>query len=117
MSIRTGLVFLWSGAISDIPDGWCLCDGRTYEGDTIPDLRNYFIPGAGSSYNPSDTGGSLTHNHTFTGDGHFHFLPAGASFDLVPSFDFITDTQPIAGTFDNGSTPPQYYALSFVIKL
>lgn len=46
-----GIIVLWGGAIVDIPAGWALCDG--YNGR--PDLRDRFIIGAGSTYNPDDT--------------------------------------------------------------
>lgn len=49
-----GIIVLWSGAINDIPAGWGLCDGSGER----PDLRDKFIIGAGSTYNPGDTAGT-----------------------------------------------------------
>lgn len=46
-----GIIVLWGGAIVDIPTGWALCDG--FGGR--PDLRDKFLIGAGSTYNPDDT--------------------------------------------------------------
>jgi len=46
-----GIIVLWGGAIVDIPAGWALCDGVSGR----PDLRDTFIIGAGSTYNPDDT--------------------------------------------------------------
>jgi microcystin-dependent protein len=69
----TGGIIMWSGAISSIPAGWLLCDGT----NGTPDLRSRFVVGAGSTYNPGDTGGADTvtlttaqipsHTHTFSG--------------------------------------------------
>jgi microcystin-dependent protein len=46
-----GIIVAWSGAISDIPIGWKLCDGTKYkalDGSDLqsPDLRSKFIVGA-----------------------------------------------------------------------
>ena len=35
---------IWSGAVSNIPTGWQLCDGT----NGSPDLRDKFVAGAGS---------------------------------------------------------------------
>lgn len=39
--IPNGLIAMWSGAVSNIPSGWALCDGRS----GTPDLRGRFIVG------------------------------------------------------------------------
>lgn len=46
-----GIICIWAGAIVDIPSGWSLCDGSGGR----PDLRDRFVIGAGSTYNPDDT--------------------------------------------------------------
>ena len=76
----TGMIMLWSGSTSSVPSGWALCDG----GGETPDLRNRFVVGAGSTYNPDDTGGSAnatlpSHTHTFSdvstaAGGHNHYV-------------------------------------------
>jgi len=43
--LPTGVVCMWSGAISSIPTGWYLCDGQ----NSTPDLRGKFIIGAGAT--------------------------------------------------------------------
>lgn len=96
VGIPIGTIAIWSGALATIPDGWQLADGTN---GTL-DLRNRFIVGAGSLYNPGTTGGSAdaalpSHTHTaiststFTGDalsthshgitdpGHRHSTPMG----------------------------------------
>ena len=55
--IPPGMIVLWSGSISNIPDGWALCDGQ----NGTPDLRDRFILGAGNNYLPNDIGGEATH--------------------------------------------------------
>lgn len=65
-----GIIVMWSGLLSQIPEGWVLCDGT----NGTPDLRDKFIVGAGREYTIGDTGGekevTLTvsqlpsHNHT-----------------------------------------------------
>ena len=70
--LPSGLVMLWSGQIVDIPDGWALCDGSTYNksdgsGTIIsPDLRNRFIVGAGNEYNVDNLGGEKEHTLTIS---------------------------------------------------
>jgi len=76
---------MWSGSVSEISTltGWELCDGV----DGRPDLRDRFIVGAGSNYNPNDTGGSadavvVEHNHDIrdglNDEGHSHGLSGRA---------------------------------------
>lgn len=70
--IPTGIIAMWSGAISSIPTGWVLCDGT----NGTPNLRDRFIVGAGSAYIVGATGGANsvtlsesqipTHTHTIT---------------------------------------------------
>jgi len=52
-AFTTGMIIMWSGAISNIPSGWVLCDGN----NNTPNLRDRFIVGAGSSYAVAATGG------------------------------------------------------------
>ncbi|MFV7791237.1 hypothetical protein ACNSOP_09240 [Aliarcobacter lanthieri] len=70
-SIPKGLISMWSGAISDIPTGWALCNGS----NGTPDLRDRFVIGAGNSYNVGLTGGSkdaIVVAHTHKQDSHTH---------------------------------------------
>lgn len=78
--VPVGAIVMWSGSPNAIPSGWALCNGSgtfTSGGTSysIPDLRDRFIVGSGSSYTLRDTGGSNTktltsaqvpqHRHTF----------------------------------------------------
>ena len=60
-TIPIGGIIMWSGTTLDIPAGWALCNGVASNGLTPPDLRDRFIVGAGSAYNPKATGGATTH--------------------------------------------------------
>ena len=56
-SLPSGLIAIWKGSTSTIPDGWILCDGQ----NGTPDLRDKFVLGAGNSYSVDSTGGEETH--------------------------------------------------------
>lgn len=53
-AVPESIIWIWSGAVVNIPDGYQLCDGT----NGTPDLRNRFIVGAGGAYSVGDTGGS-----------------------------------------------------------
>lgn len=57
-----GTVIMWSGALSEIPSGWQLCDGNN---GTL-DLSNRFVRGVNTLEDPGNTGGSASHSHTFS---------------------------------------------------
>jgi hypothetical protein len=65
-SIPSGVIVMWSGSTASIPAGWALCNGL----NGTPDLRNRFVIGAGSAYNPGTLGGAATHAHTITVSPH-----------------------------------------------
>lgn len=64
--VPTGAIIMWSGATTSIPTGWALCNGQTAtktDGSgtvTVPDLRDRFIVGAGSTYAVGATGGATS---------------------------------------------------------
>ena len=87
--VEKGMIIIWSGSISNIPDGWALCDGSVVNGEQTPDLRDRFVVGAsigsgnvGETYSVDDTGGNdlitLTtaqmpsHAHGLNDSGHSH---------------------------------------------
>lgn len=108
-----GLIAIWSGEIADIPSGWHLCDGT----DGTPDLRDRFVIGAGLTYDPGDTGGSTTHTHTFTGDGHVHEIDPGTGIAAGTDLDDATEPASTIGTTDPGDSMRPYYALAYIMKL
>lgn len=103
---------LWYGAIGAIPAGYVLCDGN----NGTPNLQNKFIVGAGDTYPVDDTGGSVQHNHAFTGDGHSHTIPAGTNIAGGGTYAFWTDTDPAVGTTDDTNHLPPYHALAYIMK-
>ena len=51
--VPSGLISMWSGLLTAVPEGWALCDGD----NGTPDLQDRFIVGAGGSYQTGDVGG------------------------------------------------------------
>ena len=111
-----GMILLWSGAIVDIPNGWHLCDGT----EGTPDLRDQFVPGAGNEYGPGDHGGTDTHAHPFTGDGHNHQIALGGIPPKIAAganYDQFTNPKSATGNTDTVDNRPQYYSLAYIQKL
>lgn len=108
----TGIINLWAGAIVDIPAGWVLCDGN----NGTPDLRDRFLVGAGDSFDPNDSGGSNTHTHAGTTDGHNHTLPASTVIGGGAVFNSTTSTNTDTFTTDPANHLPPYYALAYIMK-
>jgi len=121
-TIPTGVILLWSGAISAIPTGWVLCDGT----NSTPDLRDRFVVGAdadsGGDYAPNATGGAASvtlttsqmpsHSHantasststsSVTDQGHNHELRVDGAGDT--SGTFITQGEAGAPNYSNSTT-------------
>jgi hypothetical protein len=108
-----GMIVLWSGAVVDIPPGWHLCDGT----EGTPDLRNRFVVGAGDTYDPDDSGGSETHNHTGTTNGHYHLIASGVMIGPGFAYNPGTDTKTDTFTTSTKNHLPPYYALCYIMKL
>lgn len=72
--VPSGVILLWSGAISSIPSGWVLCDGA----NGTPNLTGRFVvhadADASGTYNVGATGGQNaitnvpSHTHSFSGN-------------------------------------------------
>ena len=118
-----GVIVLWSGAIAEVPPGWGLCNGS----QGTPDLRDRFVVGArldvigvakcSLTGVPTQSGGSVTHTHTFTTDGHLHGTKSGGPFaGSVGTIDIVKEKD--SGTTDGPSTVAvPYFALAFIMKL
>jgi|DEB0MinimDraft_10_1074344.scaffolds.fasta_scaffold28295_1 hypothetical protein len=131
VTIPTGVIVMWSGAVSAIPSGWVLCDGT----NSTPDLRDRFIVGAGVSYSVDDTGGSadavvVSHTHSITQTSHSHSYTTnqgtgggqgGGGADTGSTnkttgganANITINDAGVSGT--NANLPP-YYALAFIMK-
>jgi hypothetical protein len=59
--IISGMIVIWSGASTNIPAGWALCNGTTVGSTVTPDLRDKFIVGGGGTLD-------VTGNYGFTTD-------------------------------------------------
>ena len=94
-AVPAGVICMWAELLNEIPAGWALADGQ----NGTPDLRSRFIKGAGPGAQPGATGGSPTHQHTYTDviththgvnvtdPGHTHTIPVGSTDDSSAPFD------------------------------
>lgn len=88
-----GSIISWDGPIVGIPANWSLCDGT----GSTPDLQDYFVVTAGSSYAVNATGGAnsvdWTHLHAFgtlatlACSSHKHGDTASVGVELAPEFE------------------------------
>lgn len=108
-----GAIIIWDTARGPIPNGWQICDGT----NGTPDLRGLFVKGAAGPGDIGDTGGSLTHSHPFTGDGHAHYLPGGTSLQDGIGRAYTTSTDPAVGTTDATDGQPPWYKLFYIQRL
>lgn len=120
-SLPKGVIVMWGGSILSIPDCWQLADGS----NGVPDLRDKFIVGAGSSYSISDTGGEVnhtltiaempSHNHTTTVWDNY----AGAI--LIGAGGYTWNSHTITSSNTGGDKAhenrPPYYALAYIQKI
>ena len=138
----TGSIIMYGAATA--PTGWLLCDGsavsRTTYADlfaiigttfgvgngsttfNLPDLRDRFVVGAGTSYNNNDTGGEATHVLTIEEmPAHSHSIYIGPG-NGTRSGTYHTESyyQQINTTSVGGGQPhnnlPPYIGLTFIIK-
>ena len=118
-----GVIVMWSGPIADVPAGWFLCDGT----QGTPDLRDRFIVGARGDYggvpkctltgSPTQSGGSVTHTHTFTTNGHTHLSKSGGPFDGGLGGMDVASAKDSGVTAGPNTVPIPYFALAFIMKL
>lgn len=138
-----GIICAWSGAITDIPQGWGFCDGTLYnalDGSKLqsPDLRGRFIVSAGqgtnlTNRNVGDKGGEETHTltiaeipahaHTYSamrndnGNEYHNGSLIGYSNPNWWSLKANTDPTGVTGGNSSHNNMPPYYALAYIIKL
>ena len=112
MRVPPGGIIIWSGAIVAIPPGFLICDGDY----GTPDLRVRFVIGAGDTYAVDASGGSGSHDHDFTSDGHNHSLPGGSVITPGSGISATSSTETDTGTTSEENHLPPYYALAYIMK-
>ena len=130
VGIPSGVIAMWSGAISAIPTGWVICDGT----NSTPDLTDRFVIHAdadsGGTNDVGDTGGSHTsgahtlstsempsHTHTYTWKGAgtaYDWWGTGAGYP-PPNATLNTGSTGGGGSHTHTATP-KYYALAYIMK-
>lgn len=130
-----GMIVMWSGSASTVPEGWALCNGK----NGTPDLQDRFIVGAGREYGAGTTGGcaslsGTTGQTTLTIDqipSHTHKVGCylsgtfGEGIYKEGTTNAAGNTVPTKATGGgqshshslSGSTVPPYYALCYIMKL
>ena len=135
------------GKTKKVMTSWCICDGVTTNGIVVPDLRNRFIIGSGSTYRTNDKGGEKTHKHdvsgsfgeatltveqlavhrhgtsggNWTGDWRPYHQRAGALQDGLETYDAggsAPRSHNVSGVeTSSASSLPPYYALAFIMRV
>ena len=110
--IPSGTIALWFSTLISIPDNWILCDGD----NGTPDLRNFFVPCAGGSYNPADSAGNVTHLHA-VGTSHSHFCPpVPLTVQAGSNYDYETNLADPGINTDVKNNLPLYHALPWIMR-
>lgn len=116
----SGMIIMYNGTASSIPDGWAICDGT----NGTPDLTDKFIK-AGSTV--GNTGGASTIKLTTKQlPSHYHMSSVGevvsvklgeqSKETLLKSSTLSAATSSV-GEGDPISIEPPYYTLIFIMKL
>ncbi len=109
--VPRGSIFMWSGAIADIPPTWRLCNGKR----GTPDLRDLFVQGAGGALIPEASGGAAAHVHDFTAGVHSHTMPVGTDMMGGANFSLSTDNIASAGTTNSTDGRPPFLTLAYIM--
>ncbi len=125
--VPSGVITMWSGAISAIPSGWVICDGS----NSTPNLTGKFILHAdadsGGTNDVGDTGGSATtgattlttsempsHTHPYEGGQNSQ---SGAHMGKnYYGHNYLTSQSTGGGGSHTHTATPPYYALAYIMK-
>jgi len=130
--VPKGIITAWFGYSTNIPKGWAVCDGGTYQNSngsgtsTTPDLKGRFIVSVGnngsSNYSAHDTGGedkvslkiseipNHSHNARVTGS-HSH----GYTYETVNGRyeDLVSKPQSLIDEPDESNVRTRYTSTSY----
>jgi len=123
--VPSGVIAMWGGSVSNVPNGWTLCDGT----DDTPDLRDRFVVGAGNQYSVDDTGGENSvqlsrselpsHNHGYTKPKNIQkgndTIPPEFDAEVSANITSQANTSSVGSNRSHENRPP-YYALAYIQK-
>lgn len=131
-----GCIIIWSGSVSNIPEGWALCNGQTVEGKKTPNLSGRFVVGYSANDNDYNavgkTGGEKTHKLTVSEmPSHSHSITMwGGDIDddwkkqnnLYLTHDKWNDQHNTRNTDSAGGGQPHenrppYYTLCYIMRV
>ena len=111
-AFESSMIVMWSGLLSNVPDGWSVCDGT----NGTPDLRNKFVRGANVEVGLE--GGCSIHGHCISGCTECEigcmFLTDLGSIYPATFYGHLHPAGYLAG-MDEPNIPP-YYELIFIRK-
>jgi microcystin-dependent protein len=108
-----GAIMIWSGTDANVPANWAICDGSVYGAYTTPDLRDRFVPGAGSTYAVNATGGPATWDGTFTPTGLVSIASHTLSLaELPPHVHSYAEYYNLENAYDTIYNPNDYVTTS-----
>jgi len=137
----SGFIAMWytTNPSYTLPAGWYLCNGS----NGTPNMIDRFVVGAGSSYNPTNTGGSsdaivVSHTHAATSSvsdpGHTHSYlritqasskgcsGIGVRYGVASTTGSsgtgisVSTSVDAAGSSGTNANLPPYYALCYIMK-
>ena len=138
-TIPVGGIIMWSG--SYIPNGWALCDGKTYEGIETPNLAERFVLGVSSLDQIKLTGGASSvtlttdnlppHSHKYAGDDQItnindgNYSPGGNIVSNCGGYDAKSETKGAGKVYNTSKTGsgvsfsvmPPYYKLAYIMRI
>lgn len=114
--IPRGIIVMWYGSPSTVPEGWALCDGT----NGTPNMTGRFAYGTDEENPVGKSGGSTTHTHPFSFSTNVAYATRNADGNSWP---VINTSAPVTVNYSGntgGSSPspllPPYLALCFIMK-
>lgn len=119
--VPNGVILMWSGNSTDIPDGWALCDGA----NGTPDLSGRFIIGESNKFPSHSVGGNATinfeHSHAYSGVTEETNSISRLSGNYNVTIPTNIHKHSYSGTTENSlqktSILPPYYSLCYIMKI